>query len=289
MLVLLLVSFLGASAGASQQAQVPAPPPPDVAVAAPGVIQQLELNDGTRAIGRVESVSNGVLTFRTSSGVVMEVAVTMVRSVSPVTGTLVSGEFWPADANPTRLFFAPTGRSLKRGEAYFGVYEVMLPFVQYGVTDRLSVGGGTPFVFGTGSGQPFWVTPKFQVVKTRSTEAAVGVLHFINMGDASAGIAYAVVTQGTTDAAVTVGGGYAYSSEDASRAGAPVVMLGAEKRISRRLKFVTENYWFSGIGLASGGFRFLGERLSADIGLVSPLGADGFYVFPIINFVIKMK
>lgn len=27
---------------------------------------------------------------------------------------------WVADPNPTRLFFAPTARALKRGEAYFG-------------------------------------------------------------------------------------------------------------------------------------------------------------------------
>ena len=198
-------------------------------------------------------------------------------------------EAWPADPNPTRLFFAPTGRSLTKGEAYFGVYEVLLPFVQYGITDRISIGGGTPFVFGTGSGQPFWVTPKVQVVKTRSTAASVGVLQFVNMGDLNAGIAYGVVTQGSTDAAVTFGAGYAYASEDVSRAGEPVVMLGAEKRLSKRLKFVTENYWFSGIGLASGGLRFMGDRLSADIGLVSPLGSDGVYVLPMINFVIKMK
>jgi len=198
-------------------------------------------------------------------------------------------EAWPADPNPTRLFFAPTGRSLTKGEAYFGVYEVLLPFVQYGITNRISIGGGTPFVFGTGSGQPFWVTPKVQVVKTRATAASVGVLQFVNMGDLNAGIAYGVVTQGSTDAAVTFGAGYAYASEDASRAGEPVVMLGAEKRLSKRLKFVTENYWFSGIGLASGGLRFMGDRLSADIGLVSPLGSDGVYVLPMINFVIKMK
>lgn len=198
-------------------------------------------------------------------------------------------ELWPADPNPTRLFFAPTGRSLEKGEAYFGVYEVLLPFVQYGVTDRLSIGGGTPLVFGFGGDQPFWFTPKFQVVTARSTEAAVGVLHVVNMGDASVGMAYAVVTQGNADSALTVGGGYAYASADEDRAGAPVVMLGAEKRLSKRVKFVTENYWFSGIGLASGGLRIMGERLSADIGLVSPLGGEVAVVFPMVNFVWKMR
>jgi len=200
-----------------------------------------------------------------------------------------AAEVMPADPNPTRLFFAPTGRSLKQGEATFGVYEVVMPFVQYGITDRISIGGGTPFFFGTGVGQPVWVTPKVQVLKARSTQGSVGVLHLMNMGDYNAGIAYGVVTQGSADAAVTIGGGYAYSSEDESRVGAPVVMLGGEKRLSRRLKFVTENYWFSGVGLASGGVRLMGDRLSADLGLVSPIGADGFFVFPMVNVAFKLK
>ncbi len=286
LLIVLLSSTLVLEAGAQGTA---ASAGPVIEVAAPGATQQLELNDGTRAIGRVEAVANGRVTFRTTSGVVMEVDAAAVRSVGPITGTLVNGEFWPADSNPTRLFFAPTARSLKKGEASFGVYEILLPFVQYGITDRISIGGGTPFVFGAGGGQPFWVTPKIQVLKARSTQASVGVLHFVNMGDFNAGIAYAVVTQGTSDASATIGAGYAYASEDESRAGAPVVMLGAEKRISKRLKFVTENYWFSGVGLASGGFRIMGERLSADIGLVSPLGGGEVCVFPMINFVVKMK
>lgn len=269
--------------------QAPAQSAVTIEVAAPGVTQELELNDGTRAIGRVESVHDGRLSFRTTAGVVMDVAIAVVRSLHPITGTLVNGEFWPADANPTRLFFAPTGRSLKKGEAYFGVYEIMLPFVQYGVTDRLSIGGGTPLFFGSGTGQPFWFTPKFKVASGKSSDLSVGVLHFVNMGDASVGIAYAVVTQGHSDAAVTIGGGYAYASADDERAGAPVVMVGAEKRVTKRLKLVTENYWFSGVGLASGGVRFMGDRLSADLGLVAPLGVDEMFVFPMVNFVWKMK
>lgn len=208
------------------------------------------------------------------------------QAPTPTNGS--PAEVWPEDPNPTRLFFAPTGRSLRAGEAYLGGYEVMLPFVQYGVTDRFSIGGGTPLMFVDGGEHPFWFTPKFQVVRDGSTAAAVGVLHFANMGDSSAGIAYAVVTQGTVDAAVTVGGGYAYASDDPGRAGEPVVMAGGEKRLSKRLKVVTENYWFAGNGLLSGGVRFLGDRLSVDLGLVSPLGSDITLVLPMVNFVWKL-
>ena len=279
---MLVMMSLAVPRVASRAAQLPmiVVPPADT-------IQELLLDDGTRAIGRVESVDIDSFTFRTVSGVLMHVDVAHVRRLGPVAGRLSGSEFWPEDSNPTRLFFAPTGRTLKRGESYVGVYEILLPFVQYGLTDRISIGAGTPLVFGGGGDTPFWIPPKLQVLKSKSTEASVGVLHFFNVGDVNLGIAYGVVTQGNTDSAVTVGAGYAYARDEGDDGGAPVVMLGGEHRLTRRIKLVTENYVFEGGGLASAGVRFLGERLSVDLGLVSPLGIDEFVAFPVVNFVFK--
>ena len=259
---------------------------PTIEVAAADVMQELELNDGSSMIGRVESIGDGRFVFRTMTGVEMTVDVSAVRSLRPVTGRIVDGELWREDPNPTRLFFAPTGRSLKKGEAYFGVYEVVLPFVQVGVTDRISIGGGTPIAFGGGA-PPSWVTPKVQLLQTRSTAVSAGVLHFFNVGEANLGIAYGVVTQGSGDNAATIGLGYAYARSDDEDAGSAVVMIGGERRVSRRVKLVTENYAFKRGGLLSGGVRFFGEKLSADIGLVSPLNTDEFILFPIVNIVRK--
>jgi hypothetical protein len=250
------------------------------------VIQELELNDGSSVIGRVQSVAEGRFVFRTTSGVEMAVDITAVRSLEPFTGRIVNGEAWRDDPNPTRLFFAPTGRSLKKGEAYFGVYEILLPFVQVGITDHISIGAGTPLIFGDFE-RPVWVTPKIKIMESRSTALSAGVLHFFNVDDASIGIAYGVVTQGSTDNAVTVGLGYAYAREDDDDAGSGVLMLGGERRVSRRIKLVTENYVFKGGGFASGGLRFFGEKLSADFGLVVPLFGDDTFAFPMINIVRK--
>lgn len=263
-------------------------PPQRVAIEIPaaGVIQELELNDGSSVIGRVESVTGDRFVFRAASGVEMTVEVSAVRSLKPVTGRIVNGELWREDPNPTRLFFAPTGRSLKKGEAYFGVYEIILPFVQVGITDRVSIGAGTPLIFGDFE-RPFWVTPKIKLTESRSTAVSAGVMHFFNIDEASIGIAYGVVTQGGTDNAVTVGLGYSYARTDDEDAGSGVLMLGGERRVSRRVKLVTENYVFKGGGFVSGGVRFLGEKLSADFGLVAPLFEDGMVLFPMINIVRK--
>ena len=284
--VIALLFILCPAAALAQPAQVPEA---TIIVAAPDETQELVLRDGTRAYGRVEHVADGRVTFRTTSGATIEVAVSDIVSVKPVEGQVIDGEFRRADPNPTRLFFAPTGRSLPRGTGYLGVYEILLPFVQVGLTDRISIGGGTPLIFGAGSEHPFWITPKVQVLAAKQTQASIGVLHFMNVGDGSLGVAYGVVTQGSADSAFTIGAGYAYERSFDDNGGAAILMLGGEHRVSRGVKLVTENYgWRSG-GLASGGVRWMGEHLSADLGLVVPLGTDEVFAFPIVNVVWRFS
>jgi hypothetical protein len=277
--------------------------PQVVAMAPDGGSQELQLKDGTRVIGRVESISDGKFTFRTMSGLELNLDTTSVQSLRPFTGRIVNGEVWESDPNTTRLFFGPTGRSLKQGEAYFGVYEVFMPFVQVGVTDRLSIGGGTPLIFAGDIERPFWFTPKFQLFNGDRTSGSIGVMHFFNVNDGGGmGIAYGVATHGGADAAVTIGAGYAYLNdahpprdayssapyyEEEGGDGGAVLMIGGERRTSKRVKLVTENYIFKGGGIASIGARFFGEKLSADFGLVFPLGGDVFFAFPVINIVRK--
>lgn len=199
------------------------------------------------------------------------------------------------DPNQTRLLFGPTGRSLKAGEVHVGVYELFLPNVQVGITDRLSIGGGTPLFFFADIDRPYWITPKLKVLQRGSTSASVGAMHFLNIDDqANIGIAYGVVTHGGPDSAITIGGGYAYArwnldDDDRSdrKAGAAVLMLGGERRIAKGIKLVTENYAFSGGGFVSGGVRLSGNKFSTDIGLMVPLSGGSRVVLPVVNVVRK--
>jgi hypothetical protein len=252
------------------------------------VTQELVLVDGTRMYGRIERVEGRRIYFRTLADALFDTDVSQVKRVVRVTGRAENGVYQPADPNPTRLFFGPTGRSVPKGSGYLGVYEVFMPFVQVGLTDRISIGGGTPLFFGGGSDHPVWFTPKVQVVNRGRTQAAVGVMHFLIVDDGQYGVAYAAVTHGTTDNAVTVGAGWAYETTSLDDVDNPTVgMIGFEHRMSRRTKLISENYLFSGGGAASIGVRFFGERLSADLGLVVPLGIDEFIAFPMVNMVWK--
>lgn len=251
-----------------------------------GVTHELRLSDGSRAYGRIVSESEEEVVFETASGVAITARRNQIVSLRKVDGVFKEGEFLPADPNNTRLFFGPTGRALPKGQAYLGVYEFFMPFVQVGVTDRFSIGGGTPLFFSfedDGLDRPYWVTPKLQVFNGRKAQVSIGVFQGFG-GGATAGIAYGVATTGGASGSFTAGAGMAYNG-DGDRAA--VVMVGGDRQFRRNMKFVTENYvWGSGTGIVSAGVRFFGERLSADLALAAPIGDEfGGFVFPLVNFV----
>lgn len=243
---------------------------------------QLTLRDGSRIYGVVERQTEEQIEFRTISGSIISARTSDVVSLKQITGSMIEGEFLPDDRNQTRLFFAPTGRSLPKGDVSFGAYEFVMPFVQVGVTDRFSFGGGTPLLFGFDeSERPFWITPKYQFLNRGNVQAAAGLFHLFAGGE-NAGIAYGVVTVGGSSASLSAGAGMGYM-DDGGRAA--VVMVGGDRRVRRNLKVMTENYVWDGGGIVSAGVRFIGERLSADIGLAVPLGVSGFVAAPVVNFV----
>jgi hypothetical protein len=271
------VAFVSIPAGVSAQSSVETDP---------AVTHELRLRDGSRAYGRIVSESDEEVVFETASGVAITARRNQIVSLRKVDGVFKEGEFLPADPNNTRLFFGPTGRSLPKGQAYLGVYEFFMPFVQVGVTDRFSIGGGTPLIFSfedDGLDRPYWVTPKLQVFNGRKAQISIGVFQGFG-GGATGGIAYGVATTGGSSGSVTAGAGMAYD-DDGDRTA--VVMVGGDRQFRRNMKFVTENYvWGSGNGIVSAGVRFFGERLSADLALASPIGEEfGGFVFPLVNFI----
>lgn len=245
---------------------------------------ELVLRDGSRLFGVVVSETESEVVLQTEAGATVTAKRTEIASLKKMTGLLVDGQFLPPDPNATRLFFGPTGRSLEKGQAYFGVYEFVMPFVQVGVTDRFSIGGGTPLLFGLNEGdRPFWITPKLQLLNRARTQVAVGTFQLLNAHGDGGGVGYVVGTHGDTAGSFTMGAGLAYGNEG-GRAG--VVMVGGERQVRRSLKLITENYiWKGGKGMASGGIRFFGDRLSADLAIAVPIGAEGLFAFPMINFV----
>jgi hypothetical protein len=257
-------------------------------------VLEVRLRDGSVLYGRVLVQDSVHVVLRTLGGTEVDAKRDRMISIRVARGRLVGSEYWIADPNGTRLFFTSTGRALGKGEGYVSVYELFIPFVAYGVTDRFTIAGGTPIVPGA-IGRAFYLAPKFTLVETERSAYAIGALSFAlteEISDGTVGLLYGVGTWGDRDNAVTFGAGWGYvwGRGASSLSSAPVIVLGGERRVSRRVKLVTENWMYTGSGanggVFSGGFRFIGDRLSADLGALGGAGEGSVACcFPMVNFV----
>ena len=66
-----------------------------------------------------------------------------------------------------------------------------------------------------------------------------------------------------------------------------VAMVGGEAPVRRNIKFITENYAWRSTVVTSGGFRFFGERLAADLVIAVAVTRGTAFAFPVVNFVYR--
>lgn len=249
-------------------------------------IQLITLRDGSSLVGRIVAVRGDTVDFEMSVGRV-PIFVGDIRELKETAvGTMHDGEYWAANPNATRLFFAPSGQMLKKGEGYFADYELFFPGFAYGVTDNISVGGGVSLIPAGLDEQVYYFTPKVGMSFGDQIHVSAGLLVAGTKGG-TGGIGYGAGTFGNGDASVTVGLGYGFAGGDIESK--PVAMLGGEKRISRRVALVTENYLLptSEDNLVySFGLRFIGEKLTTDLALFNVAGS-GIIGLPYVDFVFR--
>ena len=270
------------------------PPSPSVTVTPSNTPQELVLSDGTRLVGIVESVSDDVIEVQTGpderSQISRSRVVAVFKSAPPSAATLSAASLprdrWTNDSSDTRLLLGPTARSLKRGEAYVDDLSLFFPSVQVGLSDRVSIGAGTPLALPQTDFRFGWITPKVQIFNGQKTQAALGLVHVAAAGH-HLGLAYGVTTHGTSNAAVTLGLGLAYPQFEVRR---PVVLVGAEKRVSNRVKLITENYLAGQDGnvILSGGIRVVQRRRTLDLSWVKFPGMP-LYPLPLVRFSFQVS
>lgn len=270
----------------------------------------LKTRDGSTLIGRVVSDTGAAIVFETAGGT-LTVPRSNVAELRPVEQKAMrNGEYWFADPNRTRLFFAPTGRMLKSGEGYYSNTYLFLQQFAGGATDHLTLGGGfSLFPTGDMAQQVYYLTPEVGVYNTdRNNVALGGIMAWVPTDDGKPfGVVYAVGSHGGAEGSVTGGLGYGfYGSDFSSR---PVAMLGGTRRVSRRMALLTENYGMvyddnqtqcvntpggtsctnvnkHRLGVLSlYGVRFLGEKMSVDLALANVKTSDTDWIFPGVPYV----
>ncbi len=299
---LVLVVLVSLPFRAAAQDSALAMPPPTRATEAPGAeVVTIRLKDGSSLRARIVAQDEHGLKIVTVGGMAMEVARESLDRIERAGGDAPR----VSDSNDTRLLFSTTGRPLGKGEGYFSDHYVVFPGVSYGITDHFSVSAGFSVIPGTGlSEQLFYVAPRIATQFSDRLSVSGGVL-FARGGDGedeSLGLGFVMATLGRPEKSLTVGVGAARTvSEEyyTTYAGGewrgdfrnkasytPVVMVGGTARLSRRIALVSENWLILNddfkiseqpFGL---GVRFLGDRLTADVGviLIGEVIQDGFPV-----------
>jgi len=255
------------------------------------------LRDGTMLRGTIVEQDENIVVFLTIGGAEVRMARSSIVSIRPIRGRVVDGVFQRFDPNYSRLLFAPTGRPLRKGDAYFSDFYVFFPGVAYGISDNFSLMAGMSILPGISlTSQLFYVAPRLGWRQSDKVAVSVGALYAsILEEDISAGIAFAVGTFGEEDASFTAGLGLGYTraeGADFEFADHPIIMLGGNVRLSNGLAFVTENWLITGsnFDLAEQPFavalRFFGEHIAVDAGLIliGELLDEGLPI-PLLSFV----
>jgi hypothetical protein len=253
----------------------------------------MRTRDGSLFVGRLIRATVDSVYFVSAGGPVTIPRSIVVELRQIGKGALRQGVYWPSNPNDTRLFIAPTGRMLAKGEGYFSDTYLLLLLFAGGLTSRFTLGGGLSIVPSDDffRNNIYYITPKVGIVQRPNVNVAAGA--FVGFAGweiaddeqdvGSFGILYGVATFGSSDAHLTVGSGLGYGGGDV--ADRPIFMLGGERRMTRRTSFVSENYLLPESNAAiSYGIRFFGEKLSVDLAFWNAFGEDADPIFPGIPY-----
>ncbi len=257
----------------------------DLVIPESGKTQIITLDDGSSLVGRITDVGDDEIKFQSDLGE-MTIAIGKIVEIKEVDdSSFREGKYWFPNPNRTRLYIAPTGRMLKKGEGYFYDTWLFFPGAAYAITDNITIGAGMSIFPGAGFDKQLLIlTPKVGINSGGPVDFAVsGMFIKIPVDDpVTVGIINAVGTIGSDDNSLTVGLGYGYA--DGKLGDKPAVILGGELRFARRMSFVSENWIIPGVedAIISYGIRFFGEKVSTDFAFFNILDEDA--IFPGIPY-----
>ncbi|MEX0680045.1 MAG: hypothetical protein WD097_01570 [Balneolales bacterium] len=197
----------------------------------------------------------------------------------------VDGRYWFANPQATRYLFAPNALPLGKKKGYYQNTWIFFNNVNYGLSERFSLGVGTVplFLFGV-AGSPVWVIPKLSLpLGTDKLNISAGAMFggAIGVGFGGVGVLYSNLTYGNRNRNITAGLGFGYVDDGISDR--PTVNIAGMYRLSQRYYLISENYFFpSGnddySALGAFGVRYAPESFAVDFALVRPEGVGASFI-----------
>lgn len=258
-------------------------------------LHRVEMEDGRTLIGEILDEDNEGIVLSVDGLGVIQMSRADIRSIHEVDPRQIrNGVYWHDNSNATRYLFAPNALSLSRGSGYYQNTWVFFNNVNYGITDRFSIGGGMMPLFLLGANEtPVWLLPKFSQPLTDSFRIGAGAMlgGLIGSDFSGVGLTYALASYGSRDNNVTAALGWGY--QDTEFVSRPVVNFSFMRRFSSNWYVLSENHFIpvpddSYQSLISLGMRWAPETFSVDFALVRPAEFDtgGFIGIPWLGVTI---
>lgn len=241
----------------------------------------IETLDGDEFSGHILSHDSTSINLETENGIFS----LSKKKIKKLESYNYTGKFKYPNSQDTRYFFAPSGIPLKKGEGYYQNVLLTGNFVNYGIHENISIGGGVEFI-SLSAGEPIWfLTPKVGHSFSEKLHVAGGLLMIGLGGDETSSLIYGVTTIGDPDLNFSFGVGYGYVEGRLSSS--PTINLSGTIRFADGLALLTENYLIGGGGhFGIQGLRFMGPKHSFDIGMFNILGDIGF-IIPFVGYAMK--
>jgi hypothetical protein len=225
---------------------------------------KVELDDGTVLKGEIQTTTEDTVKLRTPGGLMVLIPRARIRELQPARVAMGNGEFLRRDPNENSLFFAPTGRGLRRGQVCLGNSLVLVPHGGIGITNFLGVSGGVAiFPF---HGQFRYLTPKISITPRRNLSIAAGLLRFRLSDEFDFSMQYLSATFEESRTALTAGIARMGIDDDHGA----VFLVGGELQVSKGEKFIVESWIIPG-GAATfiAGVRSFTKHLVVDFAFLS--------------------
>ncbi len=204
----------------------------------PEYLFEVKTKDQLLYLGKIISQDEKLLVLETENKTV-EIPVNNIKRIRKI--KIIGKKHYYEDPIPYKLLLSPTGKTLKKGEGYFSDIFIVYPMYYYGLSDKVTIGGGAfipnPALF-------FSLSIKVSLTSNDKHKLAAGIclLNFFNSYKLyTLGSYYLASTHGDTFNNFTIGLGVMTTGEEN---GGWTLMLGGEKRIFKNLAFVTDN-WIS--------------------------------------------
>ena len=196
----------------------------------------------------------------------------------------------------TRYFVMPSSFSLKKGQSYYENILIFINTVGYGITDRLSISASTE-LFSVLFGSQFpliFMNVKYSIPVVENKVAFGLNVSFLSIpADDFSSFTFmtGTATFGNRNNNFTIGIGGGFQLENGITDEVTPLTFSYMGRLSRKLSFVTENWWVfqndleDNVGVASAGLRvhFNSEGSGMNIGLIRPVKDFEIFAIPFVS------